>query len=146
MKKILFILGLVMAGNMSFASATATTTVKISAVTMPTIVVDDLDFGDYMIGDPPLNDATGNIALTGEIAKDIRLSVPTVLNLTNSTSNYLGINMSLENGTNKGSVNESIVRLDSAGNGKSILTASMNTIPIIGGHYSGTATVTVDYN
>lgn len=145
MKKMLFILGIVMAGNMVFA-ASDTSTVTLRAMTASTIVVDNIDFGDYLLGDPTPNDATGNIVLTGTASKDIRLSVPKSLELVNSASDKVAVAMSLENGTDKATVNESIVTLDGAGDGTSILTASLQAAPTIEGDYAGTATVTANYN
>lgn len=145
MKIKLFILGMALIGNMAFALATDTSTVKLRALTLPTIIVDDIDFGDYILGEASPANAMGGITLTGTASKDIKLSVSKALEL-NSGPDKINVTMSLDNGTEVMGNSVSTVTLDGSGDGTSTLTASLDAVPTVDGDYSGTATVIASYN
>lgn len=151
MKKItLYLLCAAIAGNMAFAasSTSADAQVSLTALTLPTLTVDDIDFGNYVLGEAKPADESGAISLTGGTpTKRVGLSVPEELILKNKGgTEQVTLTMSLENGTVSGPNNISEVILDGSGDGVSNLTASINGVPTVAGDYTATATVTAEYN
>lgn len=151
MKKIvLYLLCINIVGNVMFAASKVGKNAKVSltAVTLPTLTIDEIDFGNYALGEKKPANESGAITLTGgSPTKKIELSISEELILQNTGGmGQVVLTMSLDNGTTVGQESVSEVILDGSGDGTSNLTASINAVPTAAGDYTGTAIVTVEYN
>ena len=150
MKKMFYLLSMLLIGNLAFGATTASDSAQVTlvALNLPTLTVGDIDFGNYILGETKPLDKSSNINITGGTeGKEISLSVEKALILTKSGANEtVNITMSLEDGVDSGADNVSTLTLNSSGEGSSTLNASIDAAPTVAGDYIGTATVTIAYN
>lgn len=151
MKKIvLYLLCISIAGNMAFGAQSTTKNADVSLVGigLPTIQIEDLDFGYYILGDPTPTYESGHISFRGGAAYGkVGLSVPRELILKNTSgTDTVAISMSLQNGTSSGLNVVNQVTLNAYGDGSSKITATIMKLPSTVGDYSAIAVVTAKYN
>ena len=118
-------------------TARGTGTIRVEAINTPVITIDQIDFGDYVIGTEGPEKTTNFFLSNGAPGRSVTMSIPdSTIDLT-SGANTCVVTVALL---------QTLLILDSSGGATGEIFSKLTTVPTLPGVYTGTVVLNVEYN